>query len=76
MPDQVPIQFLSISGSLLLILGGIVWRSLVIRIDNLEAKHAGLPLSILLADVAVIKKDIEWLKNIFIEDVPRHGKNI
>lgn len=74
MPPLVPTEYLTGALSLLLILGGIVWRSLIIRIDNLEIKHANIPVSLLLADIAVIKRDIDWIKSLFADENYKHGK--
>ena len=65
MPTTLPIELFYIIGSAATLLSGLVWRGLLNRIRQLEDKHRSMPFHVLEEDIAVIKRDIEWIKNLF-----------
>lgn len=65
MPTTYPLDLISVLFSTVLVLGGLVWRGLLVRIRNIEAKQNAMPFHVLEEDISVIKRDIEWIKNLF-----------
>lgn len=65
MPTTLPIELFYTLGSAVLALAALVWRTLILRIRDIEEHQSSMPFHILAEDVAVIKRDIEWIKNLF-----------
>lgn len=67
MPTTLPIELFYTLGSAVLALVGLVWSSLLSRMKTIEKNHSSIPFHALAEDVAVIKRDIEWIKKLFEE---------
>ena len=65
MPTTLPVELSIFLGSIVLVLVGWIWRNLDGRVSDIEDHHASMPLASLREDLAAIKKDIEWIKDIF-----------
>ena len=65
MPTSYPLDLISVLFSAVLLLGGLVWRQLLLRIRLIEEHQNSMPFHTLAEDISVIKRDIEWIKHIF-----------
>lgn len=74
MPTTLPIEMFYALASVAVGLGGLVWNNLHSRVNAIEAHHATMPLAGLREDVAGIKRDVEWIKNLFTTKHHGHGE--
>ena len=65
MPTTLSIELFYTLGTGLLALLALIWRTLILRIRDIEEHQNSIPFHVLAEDVAVIKRDIEWIKNLF-----------
>ncbi len=75
MPEQIDTDFIWPLLTAVLVLSGIIWQNLLHRVDKLEKIQATLPFHALVADISVIKKDIEWMKSLFMTSHKTYGKS-
>ena len=65
LPTTLPTELFYMLGTAVIALGALTWRTLLVRVRELETKQNSMPFHVLAEDVAVIKRDIEWIKNLF-----------
>lgn len=68
MIEYVPVEFLTATVGTATVFGGLLWRDLNNKVKDLQVHDLNCPVGSVRRDIAEIKNDLKWIKNIIGKD--------